>query len=248
MMHLTVVLCTAATIFAMDVAPEPTMLRRGLEVAVPEVQAFEEPTSGLALLPEADALAPADAVDHEPELQAAVVPERQPASVGRTITYTLSMMAVGYGILVVAEELDEPDYDDFDDSIGSTPEPDDDDWQYNYVLHPLWGSETYLRAREADFGIMGSIGYSMASSLVWEYLVESWSEHPSTQDLLLTTGVGWLLGEARYSLKQKSDPKYYWLIDPIVTALDYVGIRLTKEPTGETTTMVTWSIPLDGPG
>jgi hypothetical protein len=242
-MQLAMTVCVLSAVLSAAAAPTPSPIRSSLDRAIPEVRAFEEPPELRLPAPDAEP-AHADRLGPEELLQLESPPGHQPASVGRTVAYTLSMMAVGYGLLVVSEEVDDPDDDDFDGSFEGWPEPDDDDWHYNYVLHPLWGSETYLRAREADFGIAGSIGYSMASSLVWEYLIESWSEHPSTQDLLLTTGVGWLLGEARYTLKQRTEPKWHWLLDPIVTALSHIGIRLTKEPTGETTTTVTWRVAL----
>jgi len=62
------------------------------------------------------------------------------------------------------------------------------------------------------------------------------------EDLLLTTGVGWLLGEARYKLKQRTEEKYHWLIDPIVTGLAHIGIRLTRESGGE---VVSWRWTVD---
>ena len=147
----------------------------------------------------------------------------------KPVFYSLSFMAVGYGSLVLSDQLAEPSSNNFKNAFRSGPKIDDDPFFFNYMLHPLWGSETYLRAREGNFGMIGSIAFSMAASATWEFLIESWSQPPSTQDLIFTTGIGWIIGEARYRLKQISDPKYHWLIDPINTALEHIRIVFTRD-------------------
>jgi len=150
----------------------------------------------------------------------------------KPVFYALSFMAVGYGSLVLSDQLGEPSVDNFKNAFTSGPKLDDDSFVFNYVFHPLWGSETYLRAREGNFGMIGSIAFSMAASATWEFLIESWSQPPSTQDLIFTTGIGWIIGEARYRLKQISDTKYYWLIDPINTTLEHIRIAFTRDRKG----------------
>jgi hypothetical protein len=112
-----------------------------------------------------------------------------------------------------------------------SPAQDNDNFFVNGILHPLMGSETYLRAREGDFGVGGSIAFSMAASITWEYLIESWTEHPSTQDLVLTTGVGWMLGELRYQIKQinKQHGRSNFWVDPIWKTLEYLDFNITKQ-------------------
>ena len=55
--------------------------------------------------------------------------------------------------------------------------------------------------------------------MFWEYFVEGWSQYPSSNDLVITTGIGWMIGEVRYQAKKHSDRKWFWLIDPIHTVL-----------------------------
>ena len=150
----------------------------------------------------------------------------------KPVFYALSFMAVGYGSLVLSDQAGEPSFDNFKNAFTSGPKLDDDSFVFNYVFHPLWGSETYLRAREGNFGMIGSIAFSMAASATWEFLIESWSQPPSTQDLIFTTGIGWIIGEARYRLKQISDPKYHWFIDPINTTLEHIKIVFTRDRNG----------------
>lgn len=158
------------------------------------------------------------------------------------VYYSLALMGVGLAVLVATNEADDdPRLRNFQDAFRSGPERDDDPAIYNFVLHPLWGSETYLRAREANMGMLGSIAFSFGASVTWEYFIESWTEHPSTQDLIYTTGLGWALGELRYRLKQRTGKKAHWWLDPIHTTLDHIGIRFARDD-GQTTPMLTYSI------
>lgn len=178
----------------------------------------------------------------------AAAPTSEPASSTeinfiRPVVYSLSFMAIGFGGFVAGGILkDEPSLDNFRKFSTSTPHFEDDSALFNFVLHPLWGSETYLRAREAHFGIPGSITFSLGASATWEYLFESWTQRPSTQDLILTTGLGWIIGEGRYYLKNRLDPKYHWWVDPIYTTLQYFDIGVNRDPTGhtQTTLRLTW--------
>jgi hypothetical protein len=154
----------------------------------------------------------------------------EPIEWKKPVYYSLGMMGVGLTLLVGSgQAADDPSYSNFRDAFRSGPKQDDDSGLYNFVLHPLWGSETYLRAREAHMGKLGSIAFSLGASITWEYFFESWTEHPSTQDLLYTTGLGWMLGELRYRLKQRADGKARWWIDPINTTLEHMRIGVERD-------------------
>ena len=84
----------------------------------------------------------------------------------------------------------------------SSPIWDDDSWITNFILHPAWGSETYLQARGAGYRPLEAFLFSTAASILWEYGFESWAEHPSRQDLLVTSTVGSILGELRFVARQ----------------------------------------------
>ncbi len=154
------------------------------------------------------------------------------AEFGPPLKYTALLMVTEFAIIEA--------FDISDDSASSStfrevwedpaPENDDDNELYNYLLHPLMGSETYLRAREHDFDVAGSLAFSMGASITWEYLIEAWTEHPSVQDLVLTTGIGWMLGELRFWLKQQNASRgssNFW-IDPIWSTLEYFDISFIK--------------------
>ncbi len=161
----------------------------------------------------------------------------------KPVLYSLSFMTIGFGGFVAAGILENsPGVDNFVKAFTSPPQLDDDPPLFNLVLHPLWGSETYLRAREAHFGVPGSIAFSFGASVTWEYFFESWAQQPSVQDLIITPGVGWMIGEARYYLKKSLDPKNYWWIDPINTTLEYFNIGVSQDRTGnvQTTLLLNW--------
>jgi hypothetical protein len=143
------------------------------------------------------------------------------------VLYSLGGMGVGLVALVASRQGDDdPSFGNFGRAFGSGPRRDDDPPLYNWVLHPLWGSETYLRAREARMGMLGSFAFSLGASLTWEYLFESWTEHPSTQDLILTTGLGWMIGELRWRWKRRHPEDAAW-VDPIHTGLERLGVGVT---------------------
>lgn len=160
--------------------------------------------------------------------------------------YSARIMSIGIAGLVSLDLHEhDPSVDNFLGAMRSPrPRPDDDGPMFNLVLHPLWGSETYLRARDADMSMAGSFAFSMSASVIWEYFIESWTEHPSSQDLVYTTGLGWMLGEARYRLLQVNNEKYRYLIDPLNTTLKYVNMSFRVNEAGEATPLlnVQWSI------
>lgn len=160
-------------------------------------------------------------------------PDHRP-SLAYPASYVLAWQAAGFGLLSTM------DYDDtgfesascrnFLDGFRDGPHWDDDDWQWNYVAHPLWGSETYLRARSQGFDRLGSLCFSAAASLFWEFGLESWSQRPSIQDLVVTPLAGMLLGELRFRLKRdllkRGDfPAAMWLVlvDPLQSFTEWVG-------------------------
>ena len=156
----------------------------------------------------------------------------------KPILYCGSLMLAGYGALVATGEVDKPSLANFKNAFKEGPKSDNSPDFYNFILHPLWGSETYLRAREGNFGVLGSVGFSLCASITWEYFIESWSEHPSSQDLILTTGIGWMIGEARYKLKQKTGSKTHWFIDPINTTLEHLNIGVTTDTKRQKVTII----------
>ena len=159
----------------------------------------------------------------------------------KPIIYTATLMAVDLTFLIVTGMADsDPSIRNFRRGFKKGPAPDEDHWFTNYVLHPLMGSESYLRAREGGLGWFGSFLFSTVASFTWEFLYESWIERPSTQDLLVTSTFGSLLGEIRYQLKQKADRKYYWFIDPIDTF--FVSLKKTRNGKTQAVVGITWDL------
>lgn len=160
-------------------------------------------------------------------------PGHRPA-LGYPASYALAWQALGFGFLNVLDRdatgFESPSYENFLDGFRDGPHFDDDDWQWNYVAHPLWGSETYLRARSQGFGPLGSLLFSAGASVVWEFGIESWSQRPSLQDLTVTPLAGMLLGELRFSWKRQlleqddpGDALWLLLVDPLQTLTEAVG-------------------------
>jgi len=85
-------------------------------------------------------------------------------------------------------------------SLSTPPVWDDDDWQINYVGHPIAGSFYYNSLRSQHASIFHSFLFATAQSFIWEYFIEATAEKPSTQDLIVTPVVGAILGESTHRL------------------------------------------------
>ena len=83
-------------------------------------------------------------------------------------------------------------------SFSIAPVWDKDDWQLNYIGHPIAGSYYYNALRSQNASRFHSFLFSTAQSFIWEYLIEGMAERPSTQDLIITPVVGSILGEATH--------------------------------------------------
>lgn len=75
---------------------------------------------------------------------------------------------------------------------------DKDPASVNYLGHPWFGSLFYLSQRNYEESPLRSFLFSVFMSTAFEYFVESWSERPSINDLIVTPVVGSILGEAIY--------------------------------------------------
>jgi len=91
----------------------------------------------------------------------------------------------------------------FADAWTKPPKWDKDGWVVNYVSHPYSGSLYYNAIRDLDYTPLQSFLYTTYKSAFWEYVVESWVETPSIQDLIFTPIGGALVGEGSYQLTQK---------------------------------------------
>ncbi len=155
----------------------------------------------------------------------------------RSLAYPVSYMLTAHLIGIIGLNamdredtgFSRPSARNFSQAWSEGPKFDDDEWYFNYLAHPLWGSETYLRARSEGFDSFGSFLFSTGSSVLWEFGFESWSVRPSIQDLLLTSSTGALIGEFRYKVKQHlmaaPEPNLYLvaLIDPLQALSQSVG-------------------------
>jgi hypothetical protein len=76
---------------------------------------------------------------------------------------------------------------------------DDNKFDTNGALHPAGGAMYYLAARSNGYEASGSFLIATAGSTVWEYVAE-YREKPSLNDLVLTSGAGWVIGESLFRL------------------------------------------------
>ena len=84
------------------------------------------------------------------------------------------------------------------DAYRTPPVWDHDPWVWNYLIHPVAGAYAYDAERNHDESPTRSFLFSTGTSVAWEYGFEAWIEHPSVQDLLITSTTGSVLGELSY--------------------------------------------------
>lgn len=85
-------------------------------------------------------------------------------------------------------------------SFTTLPVWDKDDWQLNYIGHPIAGSYYYNALRSQNASRFHSFLFATAQSFIWEYFIEGMAEKPSMQDLIVTPIAGYVLGETTHQL------------------------------------------------
>jgi hypothetical protein len=101
----------------------------------------------------------------------------------------------------------------------TAPSWDDDDIEFNYIGHPYTGAFTYNLMRSQDASPLVSWLFSCSQSLIWEFTIEALEEHPSMQDLLITSNLGSLLGEGSHRLTAKMRKNGLSLPEKIIVSI-----------------------------
>ena len=95
-----------------------------------------------------------------------------------------------------------PNFDGLKKNFTEGPSFDFDNFFFNYIAHPIDGSEFYLVARNRGLTWWQSFAYAAAVSTVFEFLIESAYERASWQDLWITPVSGTVIGELRWQAKK----------------------------------------------
>jgi hypothetical protein len=99
------------------------------------------------------------------------------------------------------------------------PVLDKDPWTVNYLGHPYFGSLFYLSQRNYGESPLYSFLFSTFMSTAFEYCIESWAEHPSIQDLIVTPVVGSILGEVIFLATQEMRKDGFTTAEKIVVTV-----------------------------
>jgi len=112
------------------------------------------------------------------------------------------------------------------------PSFDYDNFFFNYIAHPIDGSEFFLIARNRKLTFWESFAYAAAVSSFFEFFIESAYEGASWQDLWITPVSGTVIGELRWQAKKSlENPRtgkpsgtankiLYVIIDPVDAILN----------------------------
>ncbi|MFC2120315.1 DUF3943 domain-containing protein [Bacteroidota bacterium] len=108
------------------------------------------------------------------------------------------------------------------ESFTKPPIVESDPWVYNYMVHPVMGSFSYLSYRNRGAGWWESCLGTGINSAIYEYVIASSTQRPSIVDLSATTIGGAILGESIFQLKKQFyKDNYLSLLEKIlITILD----------------------------
>lgn len=107
----------------------------------------------------------------------------------------------------------------FRESWTKAPVWDKDHFAMNYVAHPLVGSYYYNAMRSQGSKPWSAFLFSTAQSAIWEYCIEGFAERPSTQDLIVTSTAGALLGEVIHRGTLRMGRNGYTTFEKIVVSI-----------------------------
>lgn len=102
----------------------------------------------------------------------------------------------------------EPEFNGLKKNFTEGPRVDNDRFAFNYIAHPLAGSEYYLIARNRGLNWWQSMSYSAALSSIFEFLIESAYEQAAWQDIWITPVSGTVIGELRWQVKKALENPY----------------------------------------
>jgi len=106
------------------------------------------------------------------------------------------------------------------ESFTKAPIVERDPWVYNYMVHPIKGSFSYLAYRNKGGSFWESVLGTAINSVIYEYIIASSTQRPSAIDLTVTPIGGALLGEGIYQLKnQFTRDKYLSIFEKIIISI-----------------------------
>lgn len=134
---------------------------------------------------------------------------------------------VGMGILLLLPKSITKWEDDMMSKIGSSmkrawtksPVWDKDEWAINYIGHPVSGAMYYNALRSQGATPLSSFIFSTGQSLFWEYGPEAMFERPSIQDILFTSTIGSVMGEASHRATLKMSKNGFNKLEKVVVTI-----------------------------
>jgi hypothetical protein len=99
------------------------------------------------------------------------------------------------------------------------PVMDQDDWQINYIGHPVAGSFYYNAVRSQNATWWQSLLFATAQSFIWEYIIEGCAEQPSIQDLIYTPLGGMAIGEPAHLATMAMRRNGFKFIEKVATLI-----------------------------
>ena len=166
------------------------------------------------------------------------IPKNEDMNFGKRFLYSQKILwptsVLGH-IGLYMSSTDGVDWGDFrfqtiKESFTKPPIVESDPWVYNYFVHPVMGSFSYLSYRNKGAGWWESCLGTGINSAIYEYIIASSTQRPSIVDLSVTTFGGAILGESIFQLKKQfyQDNKLNILEKILITILDPFEVMRVK--------------------
>ncbi len=112
---------------------------------------------------------------------------------------------------------------------------DSDSFSWNYFVHPIMGSFSYLAYRNKKAHWAEAFAGAALNSAIYEYLIAGSTQQPSINDMVVTPILGSLMGEGIYQLKKQMLRNHHlgFIEKVVMTVSDpfeviYYGFRYSK--------------------
>jgi len=93
-------------------------------------------------------------------------------------------------------------YAEFKKAFSQGPKWDNDHWSFNFLVHPVMGYISHTAYRNRGGTFLGAFLCNTACSAYYEFLVGSWTQRPSYNDLIITPIGGAIVGESVWQIRK----------------------------------------------
>lgn len=121
-------------------------------------------------------------------------------------------------------------YTEFKKAFTQGPKWDQDHWSFNFLVHPVMGYISHTAYRNRGGTFFGALLCNTICSTYYEFLVASWTQRPSYNDLIITPIGGAIVGESVWQIRKVlvRDSHLSTFEKVVLTAIDPIEVLNQK--------------------